>query len=139
MDWKLQTDLSNCKISWKKEMPKFRTKNVWLTYFWVEISKCYSHIWNLHPRICLLEKLGEKIKVFKFGNERFAYFWAGIWKYFCHIWKQHARIYLVAKFGAKKKKKENPRICNKKCFIWIFLGCHIWNQNPPIFLIAKFL
>ena len=76
-------DLSNCKISWRKntKMFKFSPKIVcWFAYFCVGIWKCCRHIWNLCPRICLAAKFGEKIKIFRFGTKKawFGYFLAGV-------------------------------------------------------------
>ena len=50
-------------------MPKFGTKNGLLGYFWARILKSYCHIWNQHPRICLIAKICEKTKMPKFGTK----------------------------------------------------------------------
>ena len=53
---------------------KFKSLNLtpkclfWVFYlFWSGIWKQYSHIWNQHPRICLIVKIRKKTKVSKFG------------------------------------------------------------------------
>ena len=80
-------NLSNCKISQKKKkrlnlglkMPYFI-----LGYFWARILKIYCHIWNQHPRTCLIAKFREKMKMPKFGtkNALFGYLWDRILKNF---------------------------------------------------------
>ena len=81
------------------------TKLSLLRYFWAWISKNYCHIWNQRPRICIIAKFREKMKIPKFGtkNVLFAYFWAGIWKQYCHIWNQLPQVCQIAKFGGKMK------------------------------------
>ena len=54
------TNVSICKISRKMKIPKFRTKMEWFMYFWAGTLKEYCHIWNQHPRICLIAKFCEK-------------------------------------------------------------------------------
>ena len=92
-------------------MSKFGTKNTWFGYFGTGIWKRYCHIWNQHPRICLIAKVCEKTKIRKFGtkNVLFGYFLARILKHFCHIWNQHLRISVIAKFceGTKMSKFES--------------------------------
>ena len=122
-------------------------------YFWAGIWKQYYHIWNQHPRICLIAKFREKTKIPKFGtkNALFGYFWARILKNYCHIWNQHLRISVIAKFCEETKmpkfgtKNDLLGIFDQECVIWVFLGknvlknyCHIWNQHPQICLFAKF-
>ena len=88
-------NLSNWKILWNIEipksgtksvipkfceqvkMPKFRNKNNWFEYFWAEIWKEYWHIWNHHPRICVIANFCRKTKMHNFGtkNALFRYFW----------------------------------------------------------------
>ena len=99
------SNLSNCRISWKKKMPKFGTKNALFRYFSGRTLKNYCHIWNWHPRICLFANFGAKMKILKFGtkNALFGYFWAGIFKTYCLIWNQHSQICIIAKFGEKIK------------------------------------
>ena len=86
-------------------MPKFGTKNAWFMCFWAGIWKQYCHIWNQHPRICLIAKFCEKTKMPKFGtkNALFGYFWARILENWCHIWNQHFCICLIAKFCEETK------------------------------------
>ena len=88
------------QISRKTKMPKFRTKNAWLEYFWAGIWKQYSHIWNQLPRICLIPKFHEKTKMPKLGtkNALFGYFGARTLGNYCHISNHHLRIFLIAKF-----------------------------------------
>ena len=54
---KLQNFVEKMKIS------KFGSKNALCRYFWTGIWKKYFHTWNQHPRICLIAKLGEKMKI----------------------------------------------------------------------------
>ena len=42
-------------------------QNAWFGYFWAGIWKQYCHIWNQHPRICLVAKFRGKTKMPKFG------------------------------------------------------------------------
>ena len=88
------------------EMSKFWTKNALFSHFWAGIWKQYCHIWNQHPRICLIAKYREIMKMPKFGTKSalFGYFWARILKNYCHIWNQHPQICLFAKFHKKNKK-----------------------------------
>ena len=74
-------------------MSKFRTKNVLFGYFWTNIQK-NCHIWNQHPRICLIAKFCEEAKMpkFKTRNALFGCFWARVLKNYCHTWNQHPRI-----------------------------------------------
>ena len=96
-------------------MPKFVTKNVWFGYFSAEVWKIYCHIWNQHPRICLIAKLMEKQKCLNLGpkcfiwviltkNALFWCFWTRIFKKYCHIWNQHSQICLTGKFCKKERK-----------------------------------
>ena len=52
-----------------------------LDIFGLEFKKNYCRIWNQHPRIFLIAKFLEKMKMFKFGtkNALFCYFSAGTW------------------------------------------------------------
>ena len=55
-------------------MPKFGTKNAWFGYFWAGIWKQYDHIWNEHPRICLIAKFRGKTKMPKFETKNLGNF-----------------------------------------------------------------
>ena len=55
-------------------MPKFGTKNAWFGYFWAGIWKQYYHIWNEHPRICLIAKFRGKTKMPKFETKNLGNF-----------------------------------------------------------------
>ena len=70
-------------------MPKFGTKiyalfikmpYLMFGYFSARILKNYSYIWNQHPRIGLIPKFREKMKMPIFGtkNALFGYFWTRI-------------------------------------------------------------
>ena len=74
----------------KIKILKFGTKNALFGYFWARIWKWYCHIWNQHPRICLIAKFCKKTKTPKFGtkNALLGYFWAAILKNNCHIWNK---------------------------------------------------
>ena len=85
--WKLlsylksaHSNLPNCKFHEKTKMSKFGTKNVWFGYFGGGIWKKYCHIWNRHPRICLIAKYHEIMKMPEFGTKStlFGYFWVRI-------------------------------------------------------------
>ena len=58
-------------------MPKSGTKNAWFGCFGAGTWKQYCHIWNQHPRICLIAKSGEETKMLKFGTKDalFGNFW----------------------------------------------------------------
>ena len=130
------------KFGAKIKILKFSTKNAWCGYFWARILKNYCHIWNQHPRICLIAKFHEKMKMPKFGtkNALFGYFWTGIWKEHCHIWNKRPWICLVAKFGAKLKILKfgikNTWFGSFWTGIWKQY-CHISNQHPRICLYTK--
>ena len=141
------SNLSDCKFREKTKMSQFGTKNASLGYFWAGIWKKYCHIWNQHPRLCLIAKFYKKTKIPKFGtkNALFGYFWTRILKNYCHIGNQLLRICLLAKFCEETKmpnlglKMPFLSIFDQKCLIWVFLGknlkknyCHIWNQHPKI-------
>ena len=99
-----------CKISPKKtNMPKFGTKNALFGYFCCGILKKYCHIWNQHPRVCLIGEFCKKTKMPIFGNKNalFKYFGLVFEKNYCHIWNLHPQICLIAKFYKKKKKSLN--------------------------------
>ena len=68
-------------------MYKFGTKNALFGYVRDRISKNHCPICNQHPRICLMAKFREKMKMAKFGtkNALFGYFWARISKNYCRI------------------------------------------------------
>ena len=85
-------------------MPKFGTKNAWFMCFWAGIWKQYCHIWNQHPRICLISKFRGKNALFGTKNALFGYFRARILKNYCHIWNQHPKICRFAKFHKRKTK-----------------------------------
>ena len=73
----------NYKISWKNRNRLNRgPKNALFGYFWTRTFKNYCHIWNQHPRICLVAKFCEKTKLPKSGTKNilFGYFWARICK-----------------------------------------------------------
>ena len=55
------------KFGAKIKILKFSTKNAWCGYFWARILKNYCHIWNQHPRICLIAKFHEKWKCLNLG------------------------------------------------------------------------
>ena len=74
------SDLYNWKLSSKKKMPKFWSKNA---LFWGTILKKYCHILNQHPRFWPTAKFGDKKKkMTKVGTKStlFGYFEAGILK-----------------------------------------------------------
>ena len=94
------SNLSNCKVWCKIKILKLGTKNVWFGYFLDGIWKKYCHIWNQHPRICLIAKYHKIMKMPEFGikNALFGYLWDRILESYCHIWNQHLLICLIPKF-----------------------------------------
>ena len=105
-------------------MPIFGTRFVCFVYFWAEIWKQYCHIWNQHPRICLIAKFREKTKMPKFGtkNALFGYFWARILESYCHIWNLHLRICLTPNFC---EETEMPKFRTKNALFEYF-----WPKMP---------
>ena len=87
-------------------------------FFWAGIWKQYCHIWDQHPRICLIEKICEIMKMPKFGTKHvlFGCFWAEIWKQYCHISNQHPRICLIAQFRELIKMSKFETIINLGIF-----------------------
>ena len=65
--------------------------------FGLQFEKNYCQIWNQHPRICLIAKYHEIVRMPKFGikSTKFGYFGARILKNDCHIWNQHLQIFLI--------------------------------------------
>ena len=129
-----------CKISPKKpNMPKFGTKNALFGYFCCGILKKYCHIWNQHPRVCLIGEFCKKTKKPIFGNKNalFKYFGLVFEKNYCHIWNLHPQICLIAKFY--KKKKKQTKLGTKNALFRYFWAkilksyCHIWSQKSRIF------
>ena len=55
--------------------------------FRLELEKKYCHICFQYPRICLIAKYSEIMKMPKIGTKSalFGYFWATILKQYCHI------------------------------------------------------
>ena len=79
------SNFSNCKFGEKKNWgPKMCDSSIFLAEIW----KKYCHIWNKHPRICLIAKYHEIMKMANFGTTStlFGYFWPRILKNYCHIW-----------------------------------------------------
>ena len=66
----------------KIKILKFGTKSVRFPSFRAGIWKCYCHIWEQPPRICLDVKFGAKIKESLNWNQRCLIWnlWTGIWK-----------------------------------------------------------
>ena len=112
------------KILRKKKISKFETKNVWFGYFWTGIWKKYYHIWNQHPRICLIAKYCEIMKMPKFRtkNALFGYLWTKTLENYCHIWNQHLRICLIGKFCEETKM---PKFGTKNAIFGYF-----WPRMP---------
>ena len=86
------SNLSNCKILWKnkqkQKMAKFETRHAWFGYFGAEIWKLYCHIWNRHPRFCLITEFHEitKIPKFRTNNVLFGYFFLLKFQKKCLVW-----------------------------------------------------
>ena len=124
-------------------MSKFGTKNALIGYFWAGIWKQNCHILKQHPRICVIPKFLEIIKMPKFGtkNDLFRYFWPKM-SYLGIFGLELEKKYLKPaslKLGAKILKFETKNAW----FYYFGTGilksyCHIWNQYPWICLIAKF-
>ena len=123
------SNLFHSKISKKKKKKKkkFVTKNALFGYFWAVIWKQNCYICNQTPRICLIAKFCERMKMnfrkllsylkwpplnllyckiswnnentsFGTKNALFWYFWTTIFKNSCHNWNQPPRICITAKF-----------------------------------------
>ena len=128
--------LSNGDIYCKKNFFKCRKKIVLFGYFWAGIWKNYCHIWNQHPRICLMTKFRKKNQKCLNLGPKMPYL--GIFgleseKKYCHIWnQQRPRIFLMAKFC---KKIKMPKFGTKNAlfrYFWTRIWeshCHIWNQQ----------
>ena len=58
-------------VKLRKFVKKQRFLNLWseMIYFGAEIWEQYSNIWSQNPRICLVKKFCEKVKMPKFGTE----------------------------------------------------------------------
>ena len=109
-------------------MPKFCTRNLLFRYFWNAIWKQYCHIWNQHPRICLIAKFCERMSKFclNFGLKLhyFGIFGLEFKGKCCHIWNQHPRICLIAKFYVETKM---PKFCSRNAlFLYFWEG--IWKE-----------
>ena len=124
-------EINTLKFVWLQISRKNKNvSNASLGYFWAGIWKKYCHIWNQHPRLCLIAKFYKKTKIPKFGtkNALFGYFWTRILKNYCHIGNQLLRICLLAKFCEETKmpnlglKMPFLSIFDQKCLIWVFLG-----------------
>ena len=89
----------------------FDQRNLFLCY-WARILKNDCHIWNQHPRICLIAKFCEKTKMSKFGTKSalFGYFWGSILENYCLISNRHVRLCLTAKFF---EETEMAKLANK--------------------------
>ena len=83
-------------------------------------GKC-CHIWNQHPRICLIAKFYVETKMPKFcsRNALFLYFWEGIWKEYL---KSAPSNLSNCKILRKKQKYLNLK---PKMLIWVSLDCHV--------------
>ena len=73
--------------------------------FYLEFKKKYCYIWNYQPRIYLIAKFPEKIKMPKFGTKMpdLDIFGLEFQNCYCHIWNQHLWICLIAKFCEETK------------------------------------
>ena len=99
-------NLSTCQFLESREkttMSILGTNNDLFRNFWVRILKQHCHMWNQHPRICLVLKFRVKVKMSKFGtkNTLFGYFWVRMWKNYSHIWNHHPQTSQFAKFRKK--------------------------------------
>ena len=94
--------------------------------FGLVFYKNYYHIWNQHPRIFLITKFREIMKMPKFRtknakcgtrNALFWYFRAEICKQYCHVWNQSPWFYLNAKFREiRKMSKFGTKNAFIRCF-----------------------
>ena len=127
--------MSKHKVWSKIEILNFGIKNDWFGYFWagkwkeyyhIRILKNDCHIWNHHPRICLIVNFCEETKMFKFGtkNALFGVFWDGTWKQYVMFEistfeSSYLQIFGNVLFG----------------YFWARIlksYCHIWNQHLQI-------
>ena len=127
------SNLSSCKISWKRNCLKCLPKMPYLGIFWIELKKNCCHILNQHIQISLILKFCDKKKKKKKKRKRsqpkyFIWVFLGLnFKNYSHIWSQHAQTCLIAKFYEEIKMPnfgiKNPwfTIFDQKCLIGIFL------------------
>ena len=89
------------------KIPKFGNKNTLFRYFWVKILKKYCYILNQYPRISLIPKFREMVKMVKFGtkNALFEYFWAWLLKEILSYLISEPRNALFSYFWARIFKK----------------------------------
>ena len=109
------SSLSNCKISQKTKMHKFRTKNALFRYLCTRNLENYCHVWNQHIRICLIAKFCEETKMPKFGTKM----------PFLSIFDQECLIWVF--LGKQKCLNLGPKtpflgIFDQECLIWVFVG-----------------
>ena len=96
-------NLSCSNVLWKNKNPEISDQKAMIGYFWDGIWKWYYHIWNEHPRNCLVINVCGKMKMPKLEtkNALHGYFSTGIRKKYFHIWSQLPWLFLVVKFDAK--------------------------------------
>ena len=107
-----------------------------LCIFGLEFENIFCHVSYQRPRICLVAKLGAKIKILKFRtkNALFGYFWAGIWKTLFSYLKSALSNSSNCKF---LKKTKMSKFGTKD--VWFgYFWAGIWKQHPRICVIAKY-
>ena len=136
------SNLPNCKIWWKKKMPKLVNKNALFGYFWARVLKNYGLIWISTLKIFQLQNVAKEQKCLICDQKCLIwFFWGIILKNYCHIWNQHPQICLIAKFC---KNTRMLKFWSKNALFGCFGArviknyCHVWNQYPRICVIAKF-
>ena len=71
------SNLFNFKFSSKIKISKLGTKNALFGYFWARIFKNYCHIWNQHPRSCLIGNFCENQKCLNLDQKCFIWVFLG--------------------------------------------------------------
>ena len=97
--------LFNCQVLCKKRKSLIWDQKCLIWVFWVTSSKSYCHIWNQHPRTCLMTTFCFKIKIPEFGipNVLFGHFWPWALKKLLSYLTQRPRICIIARFGKRVK------------------------------------
>ena len=116
-------------------------QNAWFGYFWTGIWKQYSHIWSQQPRIWLMAKFCQKIKILKFRlkNALFGYFWARNWT----IAIFETTTLEFDRFAEFREKMTMAKLGTKNvCYRYFWAGnwkqySNIWLQYHRTCLIAK--
>ena len=110
----------------------FGLKMQYFGIFGLAFENKYYHIWNQHPRICLIAKFCEKPKMPKFGTKNAYLSISGL----------HNVRAILSYLKSAPSNLSNCKILRKKtkkvrAKTWQ-VYCHTWNQDPRTCLIAKY-